>query len=245
MVHFVGAGSGDPELITVKGARLLKNADIVIYTGSLINTELLDYCPQAEKYNSAYMDLEQVAQVYRENPDKDIVRLHTGDPCIFGAIREQMDILDELNIQYDYCAGVSSFCGAAAALKTEYTLPKVSQSVIITRCEGRTPVPKGQSLKDLAVHKATMVIFLSASLTEKVQNDLIEGGYSENTPCAIVYKATWNDEKVIRGQLSNISDMAKENNITKTALIVVGDVLGSDYELSKLYDKNFKTEYRK
>ena len=217
MVHFVGAGSGDPELITVKGARLLKNADIVIYTGSLINTELLDYCPQAEKYNSAYMDLEQVAQVYKENPDKDIVRLHTGDPCIFGAIREQMDILDELNIQYDYCAGVSSFCGAASALKTEYTLPKVSQSVIITRCEGRTPVPKGQSLKDLAVHKATMVIFLSASLTEKV----------------------------IRGQLSNLSDMAKENNITKTALIVVGDVLGSDYELSKLYDKNFKTEYRK
>ena len=230
MVHFVGAGSGDPELITVKGARLLKNADIVIYTGSLINTELLDYCPQAEKYNSAYMDLEQVAQVYKENPDKDIVRLHTGD---------------ELNIQYDYCAGVSSFCGAASALKTEYTLPKVSQSVIITRCEGRTPVPKGQSLKDLAVHKATMVIFLSASLTEKVQNDLIEGGYSENTPCAIVYKATWSDEKVIRGQLSNLSDMAKENNITKTALIVVGDVLGSDYELSKLYDKNFKTEYRK
>ena len=174
MVHFVGAGSGDPELITVKGARLLKSADIVIYTGSLINTELLDYCPQAEKYNSAYMDLEQVAQVYKENPDKDIVRLHTGDPCIFGAIREQMDILDELNIQYDYCAGVSSFCGAASALKTEYTLPNVSQSVIITRCEGRTPVPKGQSLKELAVHKATMVIFLSASLTEKVQRDLIE-----------------------------------------------------------------------
>ena len=212
MVHFVGAGSGDPELITVKGARLLKSADIVIYTGSLINTELLDYCPQAEKYNSAYMDLEQVAQVYKENPDKDIVRLHTGDPCIFGAIREQMDILDE---------------------------------VIITRCEGRTPVPKGQSLKELAVHKATMVIFLSASLTEKVQSDLIEGGYSENTPCAIVYKATWSDEKVVRGQLLNLSDMAKENNITKTALIVVGDVLGSDYELSKLYDKNFKTEYRK
>ena len=221
MVHFVGAGSGDPELITVKGARLLKSADIVIYTGSLINTELLDYCPQAEKYNSAYMDLEQVAQVYKENPDKDIVRLHTGDPCIFGAIREQMDILDELNIQYDYCAGVSSFCGAASALKTEYTLPNVSQSVIITRCEGRTPVPKGQSLKELAVHKATMVIFLSASLTEKVQRDLIEGGYSENTPCAIVYKATWSDEKVVRGQLLNLSDMAKENNIT---IFIVGHV---------------------
>lgn len=245
MIHFVGAGSGDPELITVKGARLLKNADIVIYTGSLINTELLDYCHQAEKYNSAYMDLEQVAQVYRDNREKDIVRLHTGDPCIFGAIREQMDILDELGIPYDYCAGVSSFCGAASALKTEYTLPNVSQSVIITRCEGRTPVPKGQSLKELATHKATMVIFLSASLTEKVQNDLTEGGYSANTPCAIVYKATWKDEKVIRGQLSELSDMAKENNITKTALIVVGDVLGDDYELSKLYDKNFKTEYRK
>ena len=248
MVHFVGAGPGSPDLITVRGKQYLEEADVIIYAGSLVNPQLLEYSKDVcTIHNSAKMTLEEVISVMEraEAEGKMTVRLHTGDPCIFGAIREQMDILDELNIQYDYCAGVSSFCGAASALKTEYTLPKVSQSVIITRCEGRTPVPKGQSLKDLAVHKATMVIFLSASLTEKVQNDLIEGGYSENTPCAIVYKATWNDEKVIRGQLSNISDMAKENNITKTALIVVGDVLGSDYELSKLYDKNFKTEYRK
>lgn len=245
MVHFVGAGSGDAELITIKGARLLQNADIVIYTGSLINEELLRYCPNAEKYNSAYMNLEQVADVYRQNKEKAIVRLHTGDPCLFGAIREQMDILNEMGVEYDYCPGVSSFCGAAAALKAEYTLPDVSQSVIITRCEGRTPVPKGQSLRELAAHGATMVIFLSASMTDKVQRELTEGGLSEDTPCAIVYKATWQDEKTVRGKLSQLSEMAKENGITKTALIVVGNVLGNDYELSRLYDKGFSTEYRK
>lgn len=244
MVYFVGAGSGAADLITIRGARLLKKADIVIYAGSLVNKELLEYCENAEVYNSAYMNLDEVAQVYKENKGKIIVRLHTGDPCIYGAIKEQMDILDELGIEYEYCPGVSSFCGAASALKTEYTLPSVSQSVIITRAEGRTKMPEKESIKSFAAHNATMVIFLSASLTDKLQRDLIDGGYNEDTPCAIVYKATWKDEKVIKGKLKNLNKMASDNGITKTALIVVGWVLDSDYELSKLYDKSFKTEFR-
>ncbi len=246
MVYFVGAGSGAADLITVRGVRLLKKADIVIYAGSLVNKELLDYCKADCKiYNSAYMNLEEVAQIYRDNRELEIIRLHTGDPCIYGAIKEQMDILDKLEIKYEYCPGVSSFCGAASALKTEYTLPGVSQSVIITRAEGRTKMPEKESIGSFAAHNATMVIFLSASCTDKLQNELIEGGYSENTPCAIVYKATWNDEKVFRCSLNKLNETACKNNITKTALIVVGNVLDCDYELSKLYDKNFKTEYRK
>lgn len=244
MVHFVGAGSGAADLITIRGAKLLEKADIVIYTGSLINTELLELCKKAELYNSAYMNLDEVCKVYEENKEKDIVRLHTGDPCIFGAIREQMDRLSQMGIEYDYCPGVSSFCGAASALKIEYTLPDVAQSVIICRAEGRTPVPNGQSIKELAAHGSTMVIFLSASLTNKLQKELIDGGYSENTPVAIVYKATWPDERVIRGKLCELHKLMSESGISKTALIVVGNALDSDYSLSKLYDKNFKTEFR-
>lgn len=244
MVHFVGAGSGAPDLITIRGDRLLRNADIVIYAGSLVNKELLEVCRKdCELYDSAYMTLEEVAEVYRSNRSKDIVRLHTGDPSIYGAVKEQMGILDKENIEYDCCPGVSSFCGAAAALKAEYTLPSVSQSVIITRAEGRTSVPEGQGLRDYARHDATMVIFLSASLSDKVEKELIEGGLDENTPCAVVYRATWEDEKILRGKLKDLSFMMKD--INKTALIVVGKILESDYELSKLYDGSFETEYRK
>lgn len=246
MVYFVGAGSGAADLITVRGAKLLEKADIVIYAGSLVNKELLDYCRfDCKIYNSAYMNLDEVAQIYRENREFEIVRLHTGDPCIYGAIKEQMDILDSMGIDYEYCPGVSSFCGAASALKVEYTLPNVSQSVIITRVEGKTKMPEKESIRSFAAHNATMVIFLSASLTDRLQKELIGGGYSENTPCAIVYKATWKDEKVFRCKLNELRETAYKNNITKTALIVVGNVLDCDYELSKLYDKNFKTEYRK
>lgn len=245
MVYFVGAGSGAADLITIRGAKLLEKADIVIYAGSLVNKELLQYCKKdCRIYNSAYMNLDEVADVYNENKDREIVRLHTGDPCIYGAIKEQMDILDNIGVRYEYCPGVSSFCGAAAALKTEYTLPSVSQSVIITRVEGRTPMPEKESIKSFAYHNATMVIFLSASLTEKLQKELTEGGYPEDTPCAIVYKATWDDEKVFRCSLKDLNSTAVNNNIRKTALVVVGNVLASDYELSKLYDKNFETEFR-
>lgn len=247
MVHIVGAGSGAVDLITVRGARLLKYADTVIYAGSLINKELLTLCkPNAELYDSAYMDLDEIISVIQraDKNGRDVVRLHTGDPCLYGAVREQMDRMDELGITYDICPGVSSFCGAAAALKAEYTLPDVSQTVIITRAEGRTPVPEKEKLSLLASHNATMVIFLSAALVQKVQDELIEGGYPQDTPAAIVYKATHPDEKVCRCILSELADSAAKEGITRTALICVGRFLGSDHELSKLYDKNFKTMYR-
>ncbi|MFV0343756.1 MAG: precorrin-4 C(11)-methyltransferase [Anaerocolumna sp.] len=246
MVHFVGAGSGAVDLITLRGYKLLQEADIVIYAGSLVNEELLQYTSrECEIYNSAKMNLNEVMEVILHNKEKNIVRLHTGDPSIFGAIKEQMDGLEEENISYDLCPGVSSMFGAAAALKAEYTLPGVSQTVIITRMEGRTKVPEKEQIALLAAHQATMVIFLSTGLLEGLQEELIKGGYKENTPCAIVYKATWKDEKVVRGEIKDLPSMARNNQITKTALILVGNFLGNDYELSKLYDPYFTTEYRK
>lgn len=246
MVHFVGAGSGAVDLITLRGYKLLQEADIVIYAGSLVNEELLQYTSrECEIYNSAKMNLNEVMEVILHNKEKNIVRLHTGDPSIFGAIKEQMDGLEEENISYDLCPGVSSMFGAAAALKAEYTLPGVSQTVIITRMEGRTKVPEKEQIALLAAHQATMVIFLSTGLLEGLKEELIKGGYKENTPCAIVYKATWKDEKVVRGEIKNLASMARNNQITKTALILVGNFLGNDYELSKLYDPYFTTEYRK
>ncbi|MDD7219607.1 MAG: precorrin-4 C(11)-methyltransferase, partial [Clostridia bacterium] len=198
MVHFVGAGPGADDLITLRGKKYLEEADTVIYAGSLVNPRLLDYTKETcSIYNSAKMTLEEVIQVIEEAEadGKTTVRLHTGDPCIYGAIREQMDILDEKGISYDYCPGVSAFCGAASALNLEYTLPDISQSVIITRMEGRTPVPEKESIQSFAAHHATMVIFLSTGMLEELSRRLIEGGYSEDTPAAIVYKATWPEEK--------------------------------------------------
>ncbi len=245
MVHFVGAGPGAPDLITVRGAKLIAEADMIIYAGSLVNTALLDNAkPGCMIYDSAYLNLDEVASLYRDNRDLDIVRLHTGDPSIYGAIKEQMDILEKEDIPYDVCPGVSSMSGAAAALKAEYTLPGVSQSVIITRASGRTALPSGQELKDMAAHGATMVIFLSAGLAGKVRDELIGGGYDKDTGAAIVYKATWPDEKIIRTSVGRLEDDMAEAGIDKTALIIVGDVLESDYELSKLYDKAFTTGYR-
>lgn len=246
MVHFVGAGSGAVDLITVRGKNLLEKADIIIYAGSLVNPELLNYAKSDAKiYNSAKMNLDEVIEVMKQGDTKNIVRLHTGDPCIYGAIREQMDKLSSLGIEYDVCPGVSSFCGAAAALKAEYTLPDVSQTVIITRMEGRTPVPEKEKIHRLAQHGATMVIFLSTGLLKELSEELIKGGYSIDTPAAIVYKATWPDEKVIRCTVGTLYEKAQENNVKKTALITIGDFLGGDYSLSKLYDKTFTTEYRK
>lgn len=248
MIYFTGAGCGAADLITVRGQKLLQKADVVIYAGSLVNPELLKLTKENCKiYNSAYMTLEEVINVMIEAEKEGLntVRLHTGDPCVYGATREQMDRLEKNNILYEICPGVSSFCGAAAALKAEYTLPDVSQTVILTRMEGRTAVPEKEKISLLAKHHATMVIFLSISLVESLQKELLLGGYKESTPCAIVYKATWEDEKVIKGILSNLAKMARENNITKMALITVGYFLGEDYELSKLYNKTFTTAYRK
>lgn len=248
MVNFVGAGCGASDLITVRGANLLKQADVIIYAGSLVNPELLSYAkPDCEIYNSAYMNLDEVIEVMQkaEESGKMTVRLHTGDPCLYGAVREQFDRLESLGIDYKVCPGVSSFCGMASSLKAEYTLPDVSQTVIITRMAGRTPVPESEQISKLAVHGSTMIIFLSTGMLEELSAELIKGGYSPDTPSAIVYKATWDDEKILRCKLSELAKTAKANNITKTALIAVGNFLGDNYSLSKLYDKNFETEFRK
>lgn len=247
MVHFVGAGSGAADLITVRGARLLGEADVVIYTGSLVNPELLQYTKRGcEIHNSAEMTLEQVLSVVKEAEaaGKTTVRLHTGDASIYGAVREQFDELEKLGVEYDVCPGVSSFCGAAASLRTEYTLPDVSQTVIITRAAGRTAVPKRESIAALAGHGATMVLFLSTGLTEKLQRELLEGGYASETPAAVVYKATWPDEKIIRCTVGTLDKTVKENGLTKTSLIIVGDCMGERYLRSKLYDPGFATEFR-
>ena len=238
MIHFVGAGSGAVDLITVRGQKLLEEADIVVYAGSLVNPELLKNCQKdCQIYNSAKMTLEEVMEVMisGEKQEKKVVRLHTGDPCLYGAIKEQMDLLEKENISYKVCPGVSSFCGAASALNAEYTLPGISQSVVITRMAGRTPVPEKESIESFAAHQATMVIFLSTGMLEELSKRLIEGGYQPETPAAIVYKATWEDEKVCRCKVKDLAVTAKENGITKTALIVVGEVLGGEYERSLLY----------
>ncbi len=249
MIHFVGAGSGAADLITLRGKKFLEEADVVIYAGSLVNSQLLEYTKQGcNIYNSAKMTLEEVLEVMTgaEEEGKTTVRLHTGDPCLYGAIREQMDVLDEKGIAYDYCPGVSSFCGAASALNLEYTLPNVSQSVIITRMAGRTPVPEKESIESFAAHHATMVVFLSTGLLEELSKRLMEGGYEPDTPAAIVYKATWEDEKSFVCTVATLAQTAKENGITKTALMIIGDAVAHhSYERSKLYDPGFTTEFRK
>ncbi len=248
MVYFVGAGSGAKDLITVRGMRLLASADVIVYAGSLVNPELLEYArPECEIHDSARMTLDEVIAVmqHAEASGKTTVRLHTGDPCIFGAIREQMDRLDALGISYEICPGVSSFCGAAAALRAEYTLPEVSQTVILTRMAGRTPVPEAEQIRALAAHQATMVIFLSAGMLGELSAQLIEGGYPADTPAAIVYKATWPDETVCRCTVGTLAETAAAHGIRKTALITVGQFLGDNRALSKLYDPAFETEFRR
>lgn len=247
MVHFVGAGSGAVDLITVRGQRLLQQADVVIYAGSLVNPELLKNCrPDCQIHNSAKMTLEEVIEVIRaaESVGKTTVRLHTGDSSIYGAVREQFDELEKLGIAYDVCPGVSAFCGAASSLKAEYTLPDVSQTVIITRAAGRTPVPERESIRSLASHGATMVLFLSTSLTESLQRELLAGGYAGSTPVAIVYKATWPEERIFRCTVDTLHETVTRNGLTKTSLIIVGNCMGQEYERSLLYHPEFTTEFR-
>ncbi len=247
MVHIVGAGPGDSELITRKGYRLVTEADIVIYAGSLVNPEILKACKEGcEIHNSATMNLDEVLAVMKAGVEagKTVVRLHTGDPAIYGAIQEQMDALSEMNIDYDVTPGVSSFLATAAALKQEYTLPNVSQTVIITRMEGRTPMPPKEKLAMLAAHEATMCIFLSVQMLDSVVAELVKGGYAPTTPVAIVVKASWPDQRIIRGTLETIADIVSKEGVLRQAMIVVSKVLDSDYELSKLYDKGFSHMYR-
>ncbi len=245
-IYFIGAGSGDPELITIKGVKAIEQAGIVIYAGSLVNPEILHYAREdAEIFNSASMSLDEVIAVMERGvkEGKIIARVHTGDPAIYGAIQEQMDALCERGISYEVIPGVSSFLGAAAALKQEYTLPGVTQTVILTRMEGRTPVPPKEKLSALAAHGATMCIFLSVHAISDVVEEL-RSGYAEDTPVAVVQRATWPDEKVVRGTLADIAGRVAEANISKTALIIVGDVFRGQYEMSKLYDPGFTHGYR-
>lgn len=247
MIYFIGAGPGAADLITVRGQRLLQEADVIIYAGSLVNPALLDYAKkECLIYDSAKMTLEEVISVMEENYDEaeTIVRLHTGDPCIYGAIREQMDILDEKNMNYISVPGVSSFIGAAAALNAEYTLPEVSQTVILTRMAGRTAVPEKEEISKLAAHGATMVVFLTSTMLKELSDRLIQGGYAADSPAAIVYKATWPDEKVVRTTVGTIAEAAAENGINKMALIMVGGFLEGKYERSKLYDPSFTHLFR-
>ncbi len=248
MVHFVGAGPGAVDLITVRGMELIKKTDVIIYAGSLVNPQLLEYAQKdAEVYNSAKMTLEEVLEVMEraDTEGKDVVRLHTGEPSIYGAVREQMDALDKKHILYDSCPGVSACFGAAASLNLEYTLPEVSQTLIITRLEGKTKVPEKEKMKELASHGASMAIYLSAGMLDKLSKELVEGGYSSDTPAALVYKATWPEEKKIICTIGELSDVAKKEGITKTAIVLVGNVIDkSGYERSKLYDPTFSTEYR-
>lgn len=247
MISFVGAGPGDVGLITVKGRRLLENADILIYAGSLVSIKHLEFCKKDCKfYNSAGLTLEEVIDIMVEGERKKLntVRLHTGDPTIYGAIKEQMDLLKARGIDYEVIPGVSSFTAACSAIKSEFTLPGVSQTIILTRMEGRTKVPQKEDLESLASHGASMAIFLSVKDIDKVVEKLIKGYKSDDIPVAVVYKASWEDEKIIFGTLANIADKIKEENIVKTAQILVGDFLKSDYERSRLYDPLFSHGFR-
>lgn len=248
MIHFVGAGSGAVDLITVRGQKLLSQADLIIYAGSLVNPALLDFAkPGCQVMDSARMTLEEVleAMLEAERAGRMTVRLHTGDPCVYGAIREQMDRLDQAGISYDVCPGVSAFCGAAAALNLEYTLPGVSQSVIITRMAGRTPVPERESIESFAAHGASMAIFLSTGMLKELSQRLMAGGYHRDTPAAIVYKATWPDEKACVCTVGTLAETAEKENITKTALILVGEAVAHrHYNRSELYHPAFTTGFR-
>ena len=248
MVHFVGAGPGAPDLLTLRGADLLKKAQVVVYAGSLVNPVLLELCPAGCRiYDSARMSLEEVLAVMEqaENEGLDTVRLHTGDPSIYGAIREQMDALRQRGIPFAVTPGVSSFCGAAAAAEAEYTLPGVSQTVILPRMAGRTPVPPAESIPALAAHGSSLVVFLSAGQLPRLQEELLEGAYGEDTPAALVYKATWPEERVLRCRLGELAETGKKNGISQTALVLVGDFLDGPYERSRLYDPAFSTGFRK
>ncbi len=248
MISFVGAGPGNVDLITIRGRALIEEADVVIYAGSLVSKEHLDFCKEGSKtYNSASMTLEEVIQIMGEGHEKGlkIVRLHTGDPTIYGAIREQMDLLDEKNIEYEVVPGVSSFTAACASIKREFTLPDISQTIILTRIKGRTPVPEDEDLVSLARHKASMAIFLSVQAIEKVVEELIEGYGRDDVPVAVVYKASWEDERIVFGSLKDIAKKVEKEDIRKTAQILVGDFIEGEYERSKLYDPDFSHEYRK
>ena len=246
-VYFVGAGPGDPDLITVKGRKLLEEADVVVYAGSLVNPAVLAVTPAGcEIHNSASMTLDEVIAVMKAGVEqgKKVVRLHTGDPSIYGAIQEQIDLLNKLDISWQVVPGVSSFLAAAAALGQEYTLPGVSQTVIITRMEGRTPVPEKEQIRSLAAHQTTMCIFLSVHMFGELVQELLDGGYAADTPVAVVEKASWPEQRIFRGTLTTIADQLVAAGVSRTAMVIVGDVLAREYEQSRLYAPEFGHMFR-
>ena len=248
MVYFVGAGSGAADLITVRGKNLLEKADVIIYAGSLVNPELLAYAKQdCELHNSAKLTLEEILEIMAaaEKDGKMTVRLHTGEPSIYGAVREQMDALDERGIPYESCPGVSACFGAAASLNLEYTLPEVSQTLIITRMAGKTPVPEKESIESFAAHGASMAIYLSAGMLEELSRRLMAGGYAKDTPAALVYKATWPEEERYLCTVESLPKVAAEHGINKIAVVLVGPAIAqSGYARSRLYAPDFATEFR-
>ncbi len=254
-VYFIGAGPGDKELITLKALKIIEKADVIIYAGSLVNKEIINFCKNqnVQVYNSAKMTLEETDKVIKDNvkQGKLVVRLHTGDPSIYGAILEQIILLEKENIDYTIIPGVSSAFAAAASIKSEFTLPEISQTVIFTRMEGKTPVPENEKLKNIAKIGATLIIFLSISLIEKVKEELLQGAYNEDTPVVIAKRVSWKDEEIFFTSISEMDKVVKEHNIKKTALILIGEVFNKKYreknsmKKSKLYDKNFSTEFRK
>ena len=249
MIYFVGAGCGAADLITVRGMRLLEKADVSIDAGCLVNPGLLDYAKKACKiHNSAKMTLDEVLSVMLQAEKENLitVRLHTGDQSIYGAVKEQMDALDEKGIAYESCPGVSACFGAAASLNLEYTLPDVSQSLIITRMAGRTGVPEGENIESFAAHHASMAVYLSAGMMTELAESLMAGGFEPDTPAALVYKATWPEEEAYVCTVQELPRVAEEHHITKTALVLVGDVIAHrKYAISRLYAPDFETEFRK
>ncbi len=245
-VYFIGAGPGDPELLTIKGKEILERVEIVIYAGSLVNKEILKYAVNSkETHNSASLNLDEINEIFKraKESNKNVARLHTGDPSIYGAINEQMVLLDRLNIEYEVIPGISSFQAAAAALRLELTVPEVCQTITISRVKGRTPVPEKEDLKEIIKTRPTLFLYLSINMLDEIVETL-KTGYSPETPVIIAYKVSWPDEEIIEGTLENILKKTTEKKITKTALILVGEALLKKNIASKLYDKNFSHEYR-
>ena len=247
-VYFVGCGPGDPDLITIKAKKLIQKADIVVYSGSLIPPQILKLCKKAKTYDAAKLVREEIFNILKKNAQKgkNVVRLHDGDPTIYGAIREQMDNLYKEKINCEIIPGVTSFLASAAVLETQLTLPGVTQTMIITRAEKRTKVPKREKISELAKHRATMIFYLSIQLISNIIKESLAGGYPKSTPVGVVYRASWNDQKIITGTLETISKKVKDQKITRTAIIIIGDVVNpKSYEYSKLYDKTYSHMFRK
>ena len=247
-VFFVGCGPGDPELITVKAKKLIQKADIVVYSGSLIPQPILKLCKKGKLFDASHLVREEIFDLLYKNAKKEkiVVRLHDGDPSIYGAIKEQIDNLEKKGIKSIVVPGITAFLASAAALGTQLTLPGVTQTIIVTRAESRTKVPKREKISELAKHKATLIFYLSIHLLSKLTKEAIAGGYKKSTPVAVVYRASWSDQKIIKGTLNDITKKVQDEKITRTAIVIISDVIEPEsYEYSKLYDKEFSHGYRK